>query len=252
MATWASRRRFIYGSAAVIVLAAAIGFPTYKALYKAPSCFDGIQNGDETGIDCGGSCTKLCSSSFLALPAPSWTRFEKIAPGAYNVAAYIVNPNPNAAASGVPYTFELIDRDGITLASHAGTFDIPAGRDTLVFDGPLKVPNQTPVRAIVDLGSSPGWQPASDTLRTLAVASTQYTETASSSALSVTLRNDGALQLPGMVVYAILEDASSTVLDFSKTLIDGIAPGSTALAPFTWPYGHDGRVVSIKVLPVPQ
>jgi len=27
---------------------------------SAPTCFDGVQNGDETGVDCGGSCPDLC------------------------------------------------------------------------------------------------------------------------------------------------------------------------------------------------
>ncbi|PHJ24936.1 sushi domain (scr repeat) domain-containing protein [Cystoisospora suis] len=31
---------------------------------KVPSCFDGIRNGDETGVDCGGSCTQVCPSCF--------------------------------------------------------------------------------------------------------------------------------------------------------------------------------------------
>ncbi|WP_395632595.1 T9SS type A sorting domain-containing protein [Flavobacterium sp.] len=30
----------------------------------APTCTDGIQNGDETGVDCGGSCTPCASASF--------------------------------------------------------------------------------------------------------------------------------------------------------------------------------------------
>lgn len=34
------------------------------------SCFDGIQNQDELGIDCGGSCTSVCTNCFVASPPP--------------------------------------------------------------------------------------------------------------------------------------------------------------------------------------
>jgi hypothetical protein len=30
--------------------------PTYDKAISRPSCYDGLQNGDETGIDFGGSC----------------------------------------------------------------------------------------------------------------------------------------------------------------------------------------------------
>ncbi|MBN2497104.1 MAG: hypothetical protein JXR96_21100 [Deltaproteobacteria bacterium] len=33
----------------------------YDRLYPRPSCFDGLQNGDEQGVDCGGICAQPCS-----------------------------------------------------------------------------------------------------------------------------------------------------------------------------------------------
>ncbi|MEM9680750.1 MAG: CARDB domain-containing protein, partial [Bacteroidota bacterium] len=33
------------------------------SITSAPSCSDGIQNGDETGVDCGGSCPNTCGGS---------------------------------------------------------------------------------------------------------------------------------------------------------------------------------------------
>ncbi len=33
----------------------------------APSCFDSHQNGDETGINCGGSCAQKCPSGYGCL-----------------------------------------------------------------------------------------------------------------------------------------------------------------------------------------
>ena len=37
------------------------GVDAYAALLASTSCDDGIQNGDETGVDCGGSCPNACN-----------------------------------------------------------------------------------------------------------------------------------------------------------------------------------------------
>ncbi|MEZ4887176.1 MAG: hypothetical protein R3E32_20765 [Chitinophagales bacterium] len=54
----------LYGVASMNQVGATIG--SAKASFNVPStgptCTDGIQNGDETGIDCGGSCPNACAT----------------------------------------------------------------------------------------------------------------------------------------------------------------------------------------------
>lgn len=252
MATWSSKRKTLYGLAAIVIVAALVVVPAWKLFYKAPSCFDGVKNGDEQGIDCGGSCTKLCTSDFLVVPPASWVRFRQAAPHVYNLAAYIVNPNPNAGAKAIPYSFSVLDKDGIELASPKGTFDLPLGRDTIVFRAAVRLPDQQPARAIFSFGD-PQWYVGQDPLRSLQVAGKQYSEsTSTGSALDATLMNTSVLPMGPIDVYAVLKDADGNVIDFSKTVVDSIAPQGTALAPFTWPDSHSGKVISIDVLSVPE
>ena len=42
-----------------------------------PTCTDGIQNGDETGVDCGGSCTSCETGSENAIETPDTYAFER-------------------------------------------------------------------------------------------------------------------------------------------------------------------------------
>ena len=252
MATWSSKRKFGYALILIVIVVVAIGLPTWKLVYTPPSCVDGTQNGDETGIDCGGSCTKLCSNAFLPIPSPSWVRFRQAAPGIYNAAAYIVNPNPKAGALKIPYVLSLIDPQGITLAESRGVFDLPPGRNTLVFATSLVVKEQTPARAIIDIGKLPNWYIGSDPLPTVSVTDKNYVEATTSSSLNVSVKNSGALATGPLDVFAVLKDADQNVVDFSKTIVDGIGPNSTVIAPFTWPYGHSGKVISIEVLTVPE
>lgn len=252
MATWAGRRKFIYAVIVIIVAVFLIGWPVYNLFYEAPSCVDNKQNGDEQGIDCGGSCTKLCQNNFLSLPAASWVRYKEVAPNVYNIAAYVVNPNKNAAAKKVPYRFSVLDRNGFQIAEAKGTFDVPAGRNTMIFRPAVTIKDQEPARAVVEFSNNPEWSIASDSLRSLSVTDKDYSENESGSSLEARLRNGGAVGLSDIVVFAILKDGDGNVIDFSKTIVDRLGPSASAVAPFTWPASHGGRVISIEVLAVPE
>ena len=48
----------------------------------------------------------------------------------------------------------------------------------------------------------------------------------------------------------MLYDIDSNAIGFSHTQVDTIAPnGGQAIAPFTWSFGRQNKVVSIEVLP---
>jgi hypothetical protein len=229
------------------VLFVAVGVPAFFFFYKVPSCSDGLKNGDEQGVDCGGSCEKLCPTAFLA-PAVSWTRFKEVSPGLYNMAAYVVNPNRNAEATGTPYLMSLLNDQGIPLAEINDTMTIPSGRNTLVFQGAVSAGKQTPVRAFFQFTAPPQWFVRADPLSVLAISDKNYNEASTSSSLLVTISNGSVNPVKNVIIYAVLLDKDGNVLDFSKTAVDLVPPSGTAVAPFTWPSSHGGAVVSIEVL----
>ncbi|MDB5239180.1 MAG: hypothetical protein JWO00_515 [Candidatus Parcubacteria bacterium] len=251
MTSWSKRRRLIYAGIVIFLLIAVVGIPSFLFFYKAPTCFDGRRNGNEQDVDCGGSCSRLCPSAFLS-PAVSWTRFEEVAPHIYNVAAYVVNPNSKVRAEGTPYLVTLYDAQAVPIAEVTGTFTIPAGRNTLAFKASVNTGIQTPARASMKFTGVPAW--AYDTKPTtgLSVTDQNYIEGSTTSSLIVTLANKGAQNLSGITVYVILQDKDKNAVGFSKTIVDSIPSQGSAIAPFTWPQGHNGKVVSIEVLPVAE
>ena len=241
----------MYAGVLIVLLLVLVGVPAFLFFYKAPTCFDGRKDGSEQGIDCGGACTKLCASAFLS-PSVTWTRFEEVAPHLYNVAAYVVNPNPKVGAANVPYLITLYDAQAVPIAQVTGTMDIPAGRDTLAFKGSVSTALQTPARASMKLTGVPDWAYDTQPPLMVTVADQKYHEASSSSSLIVTLQNRALVPASSVTVFAILEDKDGNAIGFSKTLIVSIAPQGTAIAPFTWPFSHGGNVVSIDVLPVAE
>ena len=251
MASWSRQRKSLYALIVIVVVAAAVGVPGFLYFYKAPTCFDGIQNENETGVDCGGSCQKLCPSAFLA-PIVSWTRFEEVAPSFYNIAAYVINPNPNAGAVNVPYHMALYDGQGMLITDVYGTMSLPPHRNALAFQSSAGTVKRTPAKASFEFTATPDWFSATDALSPLQIADRNYHEDASGSTLQVSLRNASAFAIGRLSVYAVLYDSNKDEVGFSKTIVDGIAPGATVVAPYTWPEDRHGSVVSIEVLPVAE
>jgi len=251
MATWSTRRKFIYGGSLVAVGSAIIFGIFFSLFYKAPTCNDGIKNGKEQDVDCGGTCIKLCQSAFL--PARiEWggAKFEKVADGLYNAASYVVNPNTNGAALQVPYKFSLYDNQGILIAEREGVLAIPAHRNTLAFESAISTGKRIPVKATFEFLRTPQWFKSHDTLDGLAVIEKKYNEDEKSSSLEVMLENRNLTAYKKIIVNVVLYDINGNAIGFSRTNIDEIAPnGGREMAPFTWPMSRGGRVVSVEVLP---
>jgi len=252
MATWSNRRKFLFATIAVIFPVALIASLFFLFFYKAPSCFDNSRNGDEQGIDCGGSCRKLCASSFLPIPSPAWVRYREIAPNLYNIAAYVINPNRNAGAKNIPYDIIILDKNGFEIARSGGRFNLPVGRDTLVFVAGVRITKQLPARAMLEINKDPDWFLGTDPLSNLDVTDKNYRESSTESSLDVTIYNRSLVPIRNTIVYAILRDKDNNVIDYSKTTIDEIMSQKKSLAPFTWPYSHINEVISIDVLTVPE
>jgi hypothetical protein len=251
MSSWSQNRKLLYGGTTILVIVALVIVLGVRFFYKAPSCSDGLKNGDEQGIDCGGSCLKLCQNNFLA-SIVSWTRFEEVSPHLYNVAVYIINPNIDGEARDVPYHVQLYDNRGIIITEYNGTITLPPHRNALAFQDAINVGERVPAKALFEFTQLPDWHKQSDRLMELKVPDKKYSEDENGSSLIVTLKNSGVLPMGKISVYAILYDKNGNALGFSKTIVDGIPANETVLAPFTWARNHQGSVVSIEVLLVAE
>ena len=251
MSSWSKRRKSIVAIIVLIIVVGAIGVPGFLLVYEAPTCTDGVMNGKEQGIDCGGSCVRLCQNSFLA-PSVAWTRFERVAPRLYNLATYIVNPNIEGEAVDVPYHIVLYDAKGSFISDTPGVVTLPPHRNVIAFQGAVDIGQRTPAKALFEFTAAPSWHKKTDGLTALSIGDKKYTEDELGSSLIVTLKNTSVYRLVNIGVYVVLYDKDGNAIGFSKTVVDEVPPQGTALAPFTWPIHREGKVISIEVLPVQE
>lgn len=224
------------------------GWSAYSAFSTAPLCTDGKQNGGEAGVDCGGPCSKLCSSQARS-PVVLWARAFQTSPGVYAVAAYIENNNTGAGAKSVPYAFRLFDSDNLLIVEKGGVADIPPQQITPILESNINVGTRTVAHAFLEFSKSPMWNkiPAGN-LPSVRVSNIDLA--ADGTRLSGTVVNGSNNDIRNLTLVAVLFDSNGTAQTASKTIIDRIPRGDSQPIVFTWPSPLSG-IVRAEITPVP-
>ena len=246
--SWASRRRTTYISFVVIIALIIIGPIVYFALDEEPTCFDNKQNGDERGIDCGGSCPELCVSQ-ISDPVVIWSRAFKVVDGVYNTVAYVENPNFNAGVEKISYIFKLFDDENILVTERKGSTFITPNNISPIFEGAIQTGQRIPTKAFFEFRSAPTWSDYVDKSSDLSVTDTALLNPDSSPRVDTTLSNTSILDIKNIEVVAILFDARDNAVAVSSTFIDVLPNRSSRDLVFTWPNKFDSTVSRIEILP---
>jgi hypothetical protein len=244
--SWSARRKLVIFLVVIAALAIIIGVPSFFLFYHAPTCFDGIQNEGEEGVDCGGPCAKLCQAGFAA-PQELWATSSQVVSGVYNLLAYAANPNGNVSAQNVPYDFKLYDSTGILVSERMGQINIPAQTNFAIFEPSVTTGNRVPYRTFFEFTASPEWV-ASATTSPLSVTDSNFTVASTTSVLQASVLNSSISPDNSIDVIAILYGTDGNVVAFSKSFIPNISAGATVGVSFTWPYAIDQTIAKKEFL----
>lgn len=112
-------KQIIYGLL-FLALLALIVFGGWQIFKPTASCFDGVLNQGEEGVDCGGPCVSCVlknAQPLLTRPAEIFSAGEKRLIVLYEV----INPNATLGIENLPYTIKLLDQENQELAEINGT-----------------------------------------------------------------------------------------------------------------------------------
>ncbi|MES2023843.1 MAG: hypothetical protein V4439_04110 [Patescibacteria group bacterium] len=250
--TWALRRQIIY---LVIVIAffSMLGFLIiYPHFNKAPTCLDGLQNGTETGIDCGGSCLKACTLQVDQISI-LWSKSFRVVPGRYNAVAYLENHNQNAVVNKLHYKFRFADKDNLYIGSREGDTYVPPSGKFAVFAPAIDVGNSIPVYTTFEFTEMPTWlQVSQDKIDQVKVSVDQISLQGenTSPGMSAVIKNDSLFRIPDMNVVVILYDVSGNAVSASSTTIDLLDRNQSQNVSFTWAEPFSAKIISKEVIPM--
>ena len=233
--SWASRRKGIYSGStfAVMLVLALLGYVLF--FYHAPTCSDGVQNGQEGGVDCGGKCQKICPAEALP-PTILWSRSFEIVPGVWNSVAYVENQNADAGIVSIAYRFKLFGADNVIITERGGTTFLAPHATAVIVEPSLNVGQRIPMRTEFEFLAVPVWEHINEqTIATLKVVGSTLSTPESTPRISALIENSSSVTAGNIEATAIAFDVNDNAIAASKTLIPELSHGASQQVTFTWP-----------------
>ena len=248
---WAARRRFIILLIIGAVIAAFLAIVLIATFYKTPTCTDGIQNQNEVGIDCGGSCRYLCTTQEQP-PTVLFTKVLVNSASRADVVALVENKNTNAAAKNVPYRITLFGANHVFVQEIEGTLDLPPGAIVPVYVPGVSYGKQKVTQAFLEVdASAPQWFIMFSGSRVVPIVSnTTKSGSASEPRIEAILVNPSATIMTNVQTIALVYDAHKDVIAVSRTIVISIPGQGQAVATFTWNNAFSSVPALIEVVPI--
>ena len=252
MSRWANRkRRRILIAVGVIFLLVFILVAIHIKNAKKPTCFDGIKNGTETGVDCGGSCPKLCENEMRNLIV-WWARPFKVVDGSYNLVAYIENQNTDAGIEQIEYEFRVYDKNNVLAAEpRRGTTFVEANKRFAIFEQNVQTGDKEAYTVFFHILSKQDWKKVNPDFRysLLKVKSPLLTRAQTAPHIQARVENSSLYDFVDVPVVAIIYNHRGNAIAASQTYIDRINHKESKEVYFSWPEPFGTDVARIEIIP---
>ncbi|HEX4799433.1 MAG TPA: vWA domain-containing protein [Candidatus Paceibacterota bacterium] len=230
---WAFWRRLQYGTVYIVLCGLVVSGIYMKYGYVAPTCFDGIQNTDERGVDCGGSCARICAFDVEPLRVV-WAESFKIVEGQYNVVAYVENPNIIAGTPELTYTFRLYDGKGL-IVEREGKTAMPIDGTYPLFEGRVMTGDRVPTRTELAFADDTVWLPGSMGTDQFSLIKRELVSADKTPRLMAQVENVALEEARDVEIVATIFDSKKKPLTASRTIVQYFSGRSTQDVTFTWP-----------------
>jgi hypothetical protein len=248
---WAIKRQRFIEVILALCGVALLSVVVVATLYKAPSCTDGKQNQNETGVDCGGPCPYLCA---IDEAAPRVTFVRAISPqqGRTDVIAYIDNSNSDAGVKSAEYTIELYDSNDSLVASKTGTIPLPPATTVPLYIPDFYVGSKIVSSAFLTFnGNSLLWMRGASNTSLPTPTNIQIID-GPAPRITANLENPTAYSLYNETVVATVFDGKNNAIGASQTVIPLLSAQGSAPIFFTWNQEFTSKPVRVDILPVPS
>ncbi len=246
MALWSTKRRLAYGGIFAFILLLLASWVFFGLFYKNPTCTDRVMNGDEKGVDCGGSCRSLCTSDALS-PAVIWSEIFHISGDVYNAVAYIENPNLNSKNSKATYQFRLFDAENKLITVQEGEVSIPKGKKFAIFETGLVFKNSKPVSADFKFLTFSTWERDTTVEPTVNLSYGTVSTPTTTPRITGTISNTSLSTIEEVELVAFVLDSNQNVIAASRTFIDDLERNAPQDFVFTWqrPFEREVAVTTV-------
>lgn len=231
--SWAAKRKLMYFLIVMAVAIAAVSVPLWRVLNKPPTCFDGKQNQNEGGIDCGGPCSLACKEDVSPLVV-EWSRAFRVEDGIYDVVAFVENQNSNYGARKAIYHFKIYDKDNILIAEKFGKTYVREREKFAIFETGIKTGKRVPQRVFFEFDPETSWEKVSSRQLGVSTKNKAIEEIDSKPRLNATIVNESFGAVKNLDLVVILYDINDNAISASFTNLSLLDKNSSKDVSFTW------------------
>jgi hypothetical protein len=248
---WDTRRKIIYALAAGIslsVIAVLVAYSFKDAIFPQPTCFDKKQNGFELGVDCGGTCSLMCSQEIKPLTS-TWAKAIPVRGDLYDLAAMIINTNINNASSKTSYTFTVYGANGNVIGTFSDSVVAPIDSifPVIIQNVLLKEPPRNVILEITD--DTHVRVPEHSAVSLIQVKNKRF-ENGSISRVYATIVNTRRIEIRDLPVKVVLFDVNNNAYAVGQTVIPFLDKEGVREIIVTWGGQFSAQPDSIGVYPI--
>ena len=245
---WATRRRVIYAVTTVVTLIAVFLYLYRDTLFPAPTCFDNKMNGYETGVDCGGTCSLMCTQEITPLVV-EWSQALQTSSSTYDLVALVSNKNINNAPQFVAYRFIVYDKQGKEIIKKEGKTIVPVNSDFPVIIQNVFT-NLVPDHMVTVLSYEKHYKTfEKPTKPTIKILNTSFENTSIPKAY-VTIKNTKFSSIKNIPVRIVLYDINQNAIGAGETFVGEMKAEEQKDLVFTWYYPFLTPFPNIIVYPI--
>lgn len=247
--SWGTKRRNTVLFTLFLFILIPVGIIAFLIFYHPPTCFDGLQNGDETGLDCGGTCQLVCTNQVVK-PVVLWERQFRVTNGVYNLLAYVENPNPTAYVRNAQYSFKIYNEDNILIGEKTGVVSIAPKSVRPIIENNIQTFEQVPTRTTFEFLGDLIYE-QTDPKDSIIVIKDEFIENESTSPrIKAKIQNISLKDIQNIDIVVLVYDVFDNVLGTSSTFIQDLNSEETRDIVFTWPQSFLDEVARIELIPL--
>lgn len=247
--SWGTQRRNTIIFVFSLIALAIVGTYLFNVLYEPANCFDNKQNGNEAGLDCGGSCELMCAHQVIE-PIVHWKRLFEVAPGVYNVLAYVENPNPTAGIDSIRYTFGIYDADNALLQERTGIMRLPPKAIMPVLENTLASGKLSAARVEFSFDDDLEFMRREPESPVIIVEDEELIDPDIGPRIHAVLSNTDIVPVFNVRVVAIVYDRNDNAMAASGTVVERVPAGGKSPIFFTWPKPFPDTVARFELIPL--
>jgi hypothetical protein len=215
-----------------------------------PTCFDKLKNGDEKGVDCGGSCAAFCKDTTIDLNVV-WQRYFLVSEGNYNAMAYVENKNSDAAAVNLPYEFKLLDENNVVLDERQGVLNIGPKEIVPIIQNNFDTGKRIPKRVDFNFLSEPKWEKQNPRQSNLVFKDeTIDDEEKRFTRIKAVVFNNSYEELSKIKLVVLIYDQNGNAIASSSTIVPKLSSNESQNIVFTWPTYFNDEISKFEIIPV--